>query len=109
MNCTNCKTELKPVFDRPQRRADDWSTQYENALAIEISGGYGMFFDQIHARGRDLTAILCHDCAHAFVKSNLFIRELLAKEMSGPLVREVETYGHMHSGTDFGREGHGHE
>ena len=42
MNCTRCNKELTPVFLR--RRYDDYP-QYEDALVIDFSGGYGMYYD----------------------------------------------------------------
>lgn len=32
---------------------------YDNALLVRLSGGYGLFFD-----GNDFHFILCHDCSH---------------------------------------------
>lgn len=110
MNCTNCGIELKLEFDRPMRRHDDWTIQYDRALAVSIAGGYGMFFDQMTTREQDMTAMLCHDCAHAFVRANPWLQKLLEKEIEGPIPegRTADEFGHMHEGTNFGRDGHGH-
>jgi hypothetical protein len=39
--CVSCGGELVRVFP------DSGGSQYDNALEIELSGGYGMFFDSI--------------------------------------------------------------
>jgi len=99
-----------PESQQPMRRRDDWTVQYRDALPVTIHGGYGMFFDQLHTTDRDLTAILCHDCAHDFARDHPWIMDLLRKEMPGklPKGRKPDTMGHMHPNTNFGRKGHGH-
>ena len=112
MNCANCGTELVPdTMTHPMRRRDYWTVQYRDSLAVTIHGGYGMFFDVMHSDERERTASLCHDCAHAFVRANPWLMNLLAAEIVGPVPpdRTIDELGHMHEGTDFGRLGHGHE
>lgn len=97
-NCAKCKKELELVSQgHPLRRRDDWTVQYDNALAIEFIGGYGMFDDPYMKSSKELIEILCHDCAHQFLADNPWITSI------------SQTHGHMHEGTDFGRKGHGHE
>jgi len=114
MNCANCGAELKSMGDlHPMRRRDDWTIQYDRALAVTIDGGYGMFFDVIGSSERERTALLCHDCAHAFVRANPWLLRLLEAEIfRGPPIPEGRTadeMGHMHPGTAFGYDGHGHD
>ena len=98
MDCAKCETPLKSVGDlHPMRRRDDWSVQYDRALAIEFIGGYGMFDDPYSKTSRELTVVLCHDCAHQFLKDNPWIKVI------------SNTHGHMHEGTHFGELGHGHD
>ncbi len=91
MNCANCGTELNPVFPGLNRRKDD--CQYENALIIDFTGGYGMFDDDIPNLTKQ--AILCHDCAHALIAANPWMRWFVDDER-----------GHMHDGkSHHAREG----
>lgn len=103
MNCANCNTELKLVFDSPMRRRDDYTTQYDNALAITLGGGYGMFFDFIFdADFKDLTALLCHDCAHEFARTNKWVMDIFATRVGEiPEGRTADEYGHMHERVSF--------
>lgn len=83
MNCANCGLTLKQVFDlHPLRRRDDFTVQYDGALAILFEGGYGMFFDDIaYAVGlspdREHTAILCKDCAQKLIEQNPWISNFI--------------------------------
>jgi hypothetical protein len=62
MNCFNCGTDLRPVFpDVPHRRKDD-HINYDNALHIKLSGGYGEFVDG------SVEIIVCDTCAFHLVK-----------------------------------------
>ena len=53
--CISCDDELRPEMGPTQY-------QYDNALAMKFSGGYGMFIDDYDSR--DPWHFLCHDCAH---------------------------------------------
>lgn len=45
---------------------DDESNQYDNALGLIFFGGYGMFVDPIGSvEEKELTLMICHECAHA--------------------------------------------
>lgn len=74
MNCTKCNTELEPVF-KPYGGDKDF--QFKNALVVEFIGGYGMFDDSAFVRNStasECRALLCHDCAHQFVKDNPWVK-----------------------------------
>jgi len=70
------------------RRRDDYTTQYENALAVQFTGGYGMFDDPVEKifgdpfYERNQTLILCHDCAHNLVENNPWIRKVVNDKQS---------------------------
>jgi hypothetical protein len=55
--CDNCNAPLL-------RHERDGGTQYDNALIITVSGGYGMFVEVPMMGGPDENLIICHDCAH---------------------------------------------
>lgn len=74
--CDGCGADLVPVFEDRCRRYGD--VQYEKALGIKILGGYGMFDDPANGIwGQALTILLCHDCAHAFVKNNSWAQQYI--------------------------------
>lgn len=112
MNCASCGAKLELVSKIvPMRRQDDWTIQYRRALAITIDGGYGMFFDVLHSSHRERTAILCHDCAHAFVRANPWAMDLLKVEIIGfdehvTDGRQPDEFGHMHEPYVQGLHGH---
>ncbi|WKW86373.1 hypothetical protein SEA_BUDSKI_98 [Gordonia phage Budski] len=54
-SCASCNTPLPQVFKNSPG-------QYHDALEVVLTGGYGMFFDNIDG---DHTVFLCHRCAHA--------------------------------------------
>ncbi len=86
MTCASCGAELKPVSDTPMRRHDDWTTQYENALAIRFSGGYGMWADpsdelvSSYAYQRH-TAVICRTCADDLVRANPWMIRWIDEDM----------------------------
>jgi hypothetical protein len=80
--CSVCNKPLWKLQDR-------WYPKVEpelmhNTLEVELHGGYGMFFDNIHG---DYKLTLCHDCAHKLVGSSPFLTRLLKG-------------GHFHGWTD---------
>lgn len=79
--CDSCGEVLTPVFPDLNRRKTD--CQYNNALVIDFTGGYGMFDDDIPNLTKQ--AILCHDCAHKLIAENLWIRHFVD-----------DRAGHMH-------------
>lgn len=79
MNCDKCDKELKPVFpyaDRMRRRGD--YPQYEDALVIDLSGGYGMLIDPafvapVPNKETSTRFILCKECGINFLQGNEFM------------------------------------
>ena len=66
VQCDRCNKALTPVYEEGHLA----SLQYENALCVSFSGGYGMFIDPIltmydsqHGFDPDLDKILCKECA----------------------------------------------
>jgi len=59
--CDNCDTPL--VHDAV---ASKNSMQFQDALVIDLNGGYGMFFDSL-IRG-DPRLVLCEKCANKLIK-----------------------------------------
>lgn len=60
--CGRCDTPLTLVFGHPD---DLESNQRDNALHVELTGGYGMFGDWI---GDHPKMLLCHNCAVALMR-----------------------------------------
>lgn len=82
-NCFKCDIELVP--DGPPNRETNY--QFDNALWIGFFGGYGMFVDNMMdfdeatsppriLKDADYEAVLCHECAHWFMDSNPWLKEL---------------------------------
>jgi hypothetical protein len=61
MKCNTCSAELIPVFEGI---GVEETNQFDNALVLHTSGGYGMFIDNMDEE--DPTFVLCHECAHLF-------------------------------------------
>lgn len=85
-HCFRCGDFIRPVVP-----GDSYTTsQRDNALQIDLNGGYGMFFDNLYSGGDEevfgpfgktiqvrqgmgwdlmqLRLMLCHDCAELLVK-----------------------------------------
>ncbi len=56
VSCDNCDKKLKQVF-----ASEKESLQYEFALVIKFSGGYGMYIDPM--MNEKHLGIFCKDCA----------------------------------------------
>ena len=69
-SCASCTAALKPVFQ-------DAPGQYEDALEVILTGGYGMFFDNIDG---DKRVFLCHSCAHVACEALPWLKQVV-----GPL------------------------
>jgi len=54
--CSNCPTLLTPVFK-------DTPYQASNSLQVTLTGGYGMYYDDIPE-----TSLLCCECAKLLLK-----------------------------------------
>jgi ribosomal protein L32 len=67
--CANCGAELTHVFDTGNR-------QYVDALEVILSGGYGMFFDNIDG---DHRVFLCCDCAQKLCEAYPWIDRLVGR------------------------------
>ncbi|QAU07228.1 hypothetical protein HOV03_gp89 [Gordonia phage Asapag] len=70
--CASCSRKLKSVFP-PEVSA----TNYEDALEVILSGGWGMFFDNIDG---DPKVYLCHSCAHVACEALPWLKQVV-----GPL------------------------
>ena len=46
----------------------DYGT-FENALTINMSGGYGEYVDSAFLKEKEVEFCLCHECAHKLMKS----------------------------------------
>ena len=66
--CSACNSVLVPGL------RSDTEYQFDNALWIKFSGGYGMFIDPFEG---DPQGVLCHECAHALCGSQPWIANLL--------------------------------
>lgn len=89
--CISCQKELTRVFEEHANR------QYDNALEITLSGGYGMFFDNIDG---DHHAFLCHDCAHTACNTLPWLRVLIRPERSHSHRAEYWAANPDHEGWD---------
>jgi hypothetical protein len=56
--CYGCGATLTPVFNHPKASVE----QMDNALVVQLSGGYGMFVESIPEGPPKVT--ICHECAH---------------------------------------------
>lgn len=100
VTCIACHTTLEPVFH------DTTAYQFDNAMWIGIFGGYGMFTDNLLDREAsplpgppDLTAVLCHDCAHALCDTVPWLGALVDPQSS-----HAHSYNHDwtgHTGWDL--------
>jgi ribosomal protein L32 len=67
--CAHCGTQLTDLFTEGNR-------QYKNALEVILSGGYGMFFDNIDG---DKRAFLCFDCGTQLCETYPWINQLVGR------------------------------
>jgi hypothetical protein len=74
VRCSGCADELVPVFDT------DTDTQFEGALWISFSGGYGMFIDPVGEPAP--RAVLCRVCAGDLCDTVGWVGDLLADTRS---------------------------
>lgn len=95
--CFVCQKELEPIFPDLFKKG---SVQYNNALIVNMAGGYGMFVDPLPQewlskedrldtsewvkKGRldECTAIICHDCAHDLCEKVPWMDSLIEPEYS---------------------------
>ena len=82
-SCTACGAALERVFEGGAPYE-----QYDNALHVRFSGGYGEFVDapfhhNEQGEGPDsLGAMICHDCAHALADRVEWISKILNPQRS---------------------------
>lgn len=90
--CYACSQELRPEWEDAPAHHEQW----ENALVVELSGGYGMFTDvltgdpgQVEDRGRGILAgqgslrvVICHGCAHGMCEALPWLDRLIAPASS---------------------------
>jgi hypothetical protein len=89
----SCGAELVPVFPD----SHDLDVQYDNALEVSLSGGYGMFFDNIDG---DHHVLLCHDCAHVACLNLPWLDRLLRPDFSHAHSAEFWRFNRGHLGWD---------
>jgi hypothetical protein len=77
--------------DKALTSDDDTDYQFDNALWIQLHGGYGMFVDEV---GNDLgpyefkgprgeyVVVICHECAHELCEKVPFFARLINPERS---------------------------
>lgn len=91
-NCTRCQAELKPPSElrNLQRRRTDFPIR-ENALLIEVHGGYAMYYDD-----SPVMAILCEDCAGWFLTENQWLADWIsAAHTIVPPAPDMELLGNL--------------
>ena len=71
--CDNCDTPL--IHDAV---ASKTSMQFQDALVIDLNGGYGMFFDCITSG--DPRLVLCEKCANKLIEQFPCFREAIDGE-----------------------------
>lgn len=76
---------------------DNAGQQYDNALDVTLSGGYGMFFDNIDGNHK---VFLCHDCAHRACLVLPWLNKLLQPESSHSHRAEFWESNNGHRGWD---------
>jgi hypothetical protein len=69
IHCSACGCRLASVGRQ------DTEYQFDNAIWISFSGGYGMFVDPLGKE--DPKGVLCHDCAHRLCEQNPWVNALL--------------------------------
>ena len=87
--CDRCDKELVPQHDGCDHHCM-WHRevepgQWDNALVVNFDGGYGMFVDPIH---REISAVLCHECAHELVEQEPWIRKAIGDPLLSHSHRE---------------------
>lgn len=104
MKCQNC--------DKTLQKIDDFETdyQFENALWINFSGGYGMFVESNpynnnenppqHFKETDYESVICHDCAHGLCDTVPWISKILKPLLSHSHTQEFWDNNPEHDGWD---------
>lgn len=94
--------------DKPLTSDDDTDYQFDNALWIQLHGGYGMFVDEIgnHTgpyglkgpRG-EYVIVICHECAHELCETVPFFKRLIDPHKShshrSSTIQNLVSQGHQ--------------
>lgn len=76
------------------------TTEYSNALVMELFGAYSMFFDALSADANH-TVILCHDCAHDACDSLPWLAALLEPANAHSHTEQYRDANPDHYGWDY--------
>jgi RNase P subunit RPR2 len=73
MNCDKCAVELVPVFDNNHMRRRGDFPQYQDALVVDLVGGYGMLIDDFDMEipgilSANRRRVLCKHCGKALLE-----------------------------------------
>lgn len=78
--------------DKPLPSDDDTDYQFDNALWIELHGGYGMFVDEgvgnrtgpygLKGPRGEYVVVICHECAHELCETVPFFAKLIQPHRS---------------------------
>lgn len=94
--CYACKKSLQPVFPDGNPDID----QYENALFVEFTGGYGEFVD-VMDDPNPYKAVICHECAHTLCNAVPWINKLIDPANSHSHSAEYIKTNLHHFGWDY--------
>jgi hypothetical protein len=79
--CGGCRGELKPVFPEDVNAQGEWrALQADDALQILVSGGYGMYMDEVGREPSRSVFLLCRQCVDALRKVIPGLHQILASE-----------------------------
>lgn len=82
-SCDCCGNELKPVFTHEQAPDAKVTLQYEDALQINLVGGYGMYYDDLQIPIDNQRFIFCKDCADWLMEDFPAFKKVYEKEGTG--------------------------
>lgn len=96
--CISCGT-LPVTHTRGRFQNNQHYAEWDNALLIDLRGGYGMFFDD-HDQGPK-SAALCHDCAHSLCDTVPWLAALLNPAKSHAHTQAYTDANPDHYGWDY--------
>lgn len=83
VTCSACEVELKPVFPGHTDNDGVWEgLQAENALILNIEGGYGMFIENINVGPDEGLFILCERCVKKLMDENPWMAPFLKEHIT---------------------------
>lgn len=94
-NCVACGKNLINVFENV-----DQYEQYNNALWVEFTGGYGEFVDVL-VTPNPYQAVICHECAHDLCDKIPWIGKLIDPHNSHTHTEEYKRTNPGHYGWDY--------